>query len=129
MNIRTLLNIVSALVLFAGLGVSVWLYQNALKQSEPVLGYEEGDGAAYPVSPQDSKIFQREMERYGGKANLLAYELRTWFSRLWHGKSLALIIGCVSVLASFACYYAANHLPLRGGHAEGEEDDSTRNHS
>ena len=108
---RTFLNVVSVVVLLLGLGGSVWIYQTALDTSTKVLGYEEGNESAYPVTPEDSKMFLRDMELYGGKANIVAYKVRTWFIGLWHGKSLAVVIGCVTILASFGCYYAANHIP------------------
>ena len=107
---RILLNVVSVISLVLGLGGSVWIYQTALNTSR-VLGYEEGNGSAYPVAPEDSKLFLRDLELYGGKANIVAYKLRTWFTGLWHGKSLAVIVGCATILASFGCYYAANHTP------------------
>ena len=118
-DVRTYLSFASALVLLLGLGSSVWIYQTTVNDSRNVLGYEEGNGSAYPVAPEDSKMFTRELELYGGKANVFAYQLRRWFAGLWHGKSLALIVGCSTILISFGLFYAANHLPSRS-----EPDDS-----
>jgi len=112
-DVRTYLSFASALVLLLGLGSSVWIYQTTVNDSRNVLGYEEGNGSAYPVAPEDSKMFTRELELYGGKANVFAYQLRRWFAGLWHGKSLAVVVGCSAILISFAFFYAANHLPLR----------------
>jgi hypothetical protein len=112
-DLRKFLNIASVLVLLLGLGTSVWIYQRATNASKSILGYEEGGGSAYPVAPEDSKLFIRDLELYGGKANVFAYQLRRWFAGLWHGKSLAVIVGCSAILISFALFYAADHLPSR----------------
>jgi hypothetical protein len=48
------------------------------------------------------------LELYGGKANVLADELRRWFIGLWHGKSLALTLACIAIIASSGFFYAAH---------------------
>ena len=54
------------------------------------------------------------MELYGGKANVLADDLRRWFLGLWHGKSLALIIAVSATIMSLGLFYVANYLiPLQ----------------
>ena len=106
---RVYLQIISISVLIVGLGSALVIYARAGTGSPQVLGYEEGDGTVYPVNPEDSKVYERSMELYGGKANLLADQLRRWFVGLWHGTSLALIVACVSVIASFWLFFAATH--------------------
>lgn len=121
---RNYLNFASVFILLFGLGSAVWIYQSALNNSNRVLGYEEGGGSVYPVAPEDSKMFLRDLELYGGKANIFAYKLRLWFAGLWHGKSLAVIVGCITILLSFGFFYAANHLPSRlesDGHREDKQ--------
>ena len=51
--------------------------------------------------PEDSKVYERNLELYGGKANVLADRLRRWFVGLWHGTPLAIIVASVTILASF----------------------------
>ena len=111
---RVYLQIVSIVILIGGLASALWIYESAGKGSPEVLGYEEGDDDAYPVNPEDSKTYERNMELYGGKANVLADELRRWFVGLWHGTSLAIMVACVSVLASFCFFFAANHRRTEG---------------
>ena len=55
------------------------------------------------------------MELYGGKANLLADQVRRWFVGLWHGTTFAFIVACVSVLASFCFFFAATHPRPKAG--------------
>jgi hypothetical protein len=77
------------------------------------LGYEEGNGSVYPVIREDSKKYLRDLELYGGKANVLGDEFMRWFVGLWHGKSLAFTIACISIFISSGVFYAANLLPSR----------------
>ncbi len=112
-DLRTWLNVISAVILVAGLGSAIWIYQTAENKPYGALGYEAGDGSAYPVMPEDSKKYLRGLELYGGKANVLMDELRRGFAGLWHGKSLAYTVGGLAVLVSFGVFYAASRLPSR----------------
>jgi hypothetical protein len=107
------LNLISATILLVGLGGAVLIYQTAANDVNSVLGYEEEGGSAYPITPEDSKMFLRDLELYGGKTNVLAYQFRTWLVGLWHGKSLAFTVACIAIAVSFGFFYAANHLPTR----------------
>ena len=106
---RVYLQIISIVILIGGLASALWIYERAGKGSPQVLGYEEENGQVYPVNPENSKAYERSMELYGGKANVLADQLRRWFLGLWHGTSLAIIVAAVSILASFGFNFAANH--------------------
>jgi hypothetical protein len=112
-DLQTCLNLISAVILVAGLGSAILIYRTAENKSYGVLGYEEGDGSVYPVMPEDSRKYLRGLELYGGKANVLMDELRRGFAGLWHGKSLAFIVGCLTILVSFGVFYTASHLPSR----------------
>ncbi len=112
-DLHTCLNLISAIILVVGLGSALLIYRAAENIPYGVLGYEEGGGAVYPIMPEDSKKYLRNLELYGGKANVLLDELRRGFVGLWHGKSLAFTVGCLAIFASFGVFYAANHLPSR----------------
>ena len=71
-SLRACLNFLSVIILIAGLGSAVLIYRTAENNSKGVLGYEEDNGTIYPVMPEDSKSYERNMELYGGKANVLA---------------------------------------------------------
>lgn len=49
-------------------------------------------------------MYLRQMEVYGGKANVLAYELREWFAGLWHGRALAFTVAGLSALLALAVF-------------------------
>ncbi len=83
---RLYLNLLSAIILLAGLGGAAWIYQHAGQDEAGVYGYEAGNGTLYPLRPEDSKEYLREMELMGGKANVLVDKFRRWFAGLWQGK-------------------------------------------
>ena len=109
-NLPACLKLISVLILLVGLGSAILIYQRADNYAGTVLGYEQGNGTIYPMDPEDYKTYSRDMELYGGTANVLLDELRRWFDGLWHGKSLAFIVACTTILLSSGLFYAANHL-------------------
>jgi hypothetical protein len=112
-NLDRWLYFISGIILLAGLGSAVMIYDSSLDRSTSVLGYEDVGGSVYPILPDDSKQYLRGLELYGGTANVLADELRRWFAGLWHGKSLAFTVACITILISSGLFYTARHLPSR----------------
>ena len=110
LDLYTCLNLISVIILLVGLGSAILIYRTAEDTPYGVLGYEEGGGTVYPIMPEDSKQYLRGLELYGGKANVLMDQLRRGFIGLWHGKSLAFTVACITVLISFGVFYAANYL-------------------
>jgi hypothetical protein len=104
------------------------IYLHAERNSPGALGYEAGEGVVYPINPEDSKQYLRDLELYGGKANVLADEFRRWFEGLWQGKSLAFIIAGTAILVSLGLFYVAEYIlpfidsdPQNGSHRNGTE--------
>jgi len=112
-NLPAFLYFLSGVVLLAGLGSAVLIYETYLDRSTSVLGYEDAGGSVYPILPEDSKPYLRGLELYGGTANVLADELRRWFIGLWHGKSLAFTVACITIFVSSVLFYTARRLPSR----------------
>ncbi len=110
LSLYTCLNLISVMVLAMGLITAISIYRNAEESPYGALGYEEGDGTAYPVLPEDSKQYLHGLELYGGKANVLMDQLRRGFIGLWHGRSLAYTIACITIFACFLLFYTANYL-------------------
>ncbi len=95
------LYLISAIIMVVGLGSATLIYHSAANAQRDVLGYEVGtDGKIYPILPEDSKAYQRSLEIYGGKANVLADEFRRWFAGLWQGKTLAYTVAFISIITS-----------------------------
>ena len=110
---QTCLNLISVMILLVGLGSAVLIYRIAENDSNSVFGYEIIGGQAYPIMPEDSKMYLRDLQLYSGKAGVLADEFRRWFVGLWYGKSLAFTVAYITLFISFVVFYAANHLPSR----------------
>jgi hypothetical protein len=106
---RACLNLIGAIILMVGLGSGVLIYQRAANMPYGALGYEIVDGVAYPIMPEDSKMYVHNLELYGGKMNVIMDDFRRWFAGLWQGKSLAVMIGGLTVIISLGFFYAAKY--------------------
>ncbi len=106
---RVCFNLIGVIILLGGLGSAILIYRFAENNVTNVLSYEEGGGSTYPLGPEDSKKYMRDLELYGGKANVLANEFRLWLVGLWQGKSLAFTIAFITVLISSGFFCAANY--------------------
>lgn len=90
---------VTAIILMVGLATALWIYLATAPADAP------GEDAT------ESKQYQRQMELYGGKANVLAAELMRWVSSLWHGRRLAVTVASATVLVAGAYWLVAAPLP------------------
>ncbi|MFI5120962.1 MAG: hypothetical protein ACHQM4_11145 [Thermoanaerobaculia bacterium] len=70
---------------------------------------------------ENSKKYLRELEVYGGKANVLATEFRHWFDGLWHGRSLAFTVAVISAFLALAYNFFATPLPQADDGDDGRE--------
>ena len=91
------LNLVSIIIFLVGLGSSVLIYQRVGNDPYDAFGYG------------NSKLYRHNLEVYGGKFSVIMDDFRRWFLGLWHGKSLAFIIACTTILIAWGFFYAANH--------------------
>ena len=112
-DLRESLILIGAIIMLVGLGSAILIYQTAGNDSDSVLGYEIIDGSAYPIRPEDSRMYMHDLELYGGKAAVIMDDLNRWFVGLWHGKSLAFTIAGISIFISFVFFFVANRLPFR----------------
>jgi hypothetical protein len=102
---------ICALILGIGLCSAAVIYVAADEAPQGALNYVMVDGTAYPVAPQYSKRYRRDLEQFGGKASVLFDEFNRWFEALWQGKTLGLTLGWISVVVSFAIFLFARWLP------------------
>jgi len=116
MNLQTRLYIISAIILLVGLSGSIWIYLAAENDSKRVLGYEIVGGNAYLITPDNSKEYVHDLELYGGKANVLANEFMRWFVGLWHGKTLAFTVACITIFISLGIFFFARTSPSYSGY-------------
>jgi hypothetical protein len=90
---------VVATLLALGLGSALTIYFTVGPTPADSLGYD----------PLDTKKYLRELELYGGKANVLSVELRQWFSGLWHGRALAATVAVLTISLAFAFWFVASN--------------------
>ena len=103
------LHLIGIFVLVAGLLSSVLIYATAAADSgRGAIGYDVVDGKSYPIMAGDSKSYQYNLERIGGKSAVLGAEFDDWFGGLWHGRKLAYTLGCLSVGSSLICFFFAH---------------------
>jgi len=84
-----------AAVCAAGFTSAIVIYARARPSAANPLGYD----------PNDTKSYIRQMEYYGGQANLLASDIREWFSGLWHGRNLAFTVAALTLVAAFLIWF------------------------
>jgi hypothetical protein len=84
-------------ILIVGLITAVGLYVAAARSTDDMVVYEI----------EHSKQYQRTLELYGGKANVIAVEITQWFDSLWHGTRLAYTVACATVLLAGGFWLAA----------------------
>jgi hypothetical protein len=69
------------------------------------------DGKAYKVPLASTKMYQRDLRRYGGEAAVLFDDMNRWLASLWRGRSLAIITACVTVVVSVGLFLVAREMP------------------
>lgn len=94
------LRILSHATIIAGLLAALVIYGTAAPPPDDPLGNME-----------DSKQSLRQLEMYGGQANVFAYEIRRWFGSLWQGNRLAITVAVLSAILAAGCRLAAIPLP------------------
>ncbi len=111
-NRRLIFNLIGFIILLGGLGGAILIYRTAGNNSSKDLIYQEEGGSVYLIRPEDSKKYIRDLELYGGRANVLVTEFRLWLVGLWQAKSLSFILTFITVLVAAGLFYAANNLPF-----------------
>ena len=111
-DLRESLILIGTIIILVGSGTSILIYQSAGNDSNGVLGYEIIDGTAYPIAPEDSKVYRRDLEHFGGKAAIVVDDFSRWFIGLWHGKTLAFTVVFISIFISLLFFFIANRLPF-----------------
>jgi len=92
-----------AVVLVVGLCSSALIYFTAADAPET--------GHVFYDSPQLSKKYVRELERFGGKQAVIFDEINRWFDERFSGKALGVTIGWISVIVALALFLFARWLP------------------
>jgi hypothetical protein len=123
------LTLCSIIVAVVGLCSALLIYLSAGEDTEGDQGFEFVmiDGKAYPVPIAATKMYQRELQRFGGKAAVLFDDINRWFAGLWRGKSLAVTVVWITAFVSLGLFLLARHWPPDpepGVRGEGDQDDA-----
>jgi hypothetical protein len=101
---------IALMILALGLGSAIAIYFTIGPPQPNPLGFD----------PTDTKKYLREMEVYGGQANVFAAEIQEWFSGLWHGKTLAFTVATLTALLAAAIGFVASRLTQEEGDRSGD---------
>jgi hypothetical protein len=81
--------VVAVMILVVGFTTALWIYLAAAPPADPS-----------EIGLNESKAYQRQVELYGGKANVLAVEAMDWLRSLVHGRRLAITVACVTAIVA-----------------------------
>ena len=91
----------SAVIMLAGLGAAAAVY----------LAAGDAPAGVPDLDIEGSRKALRDLELYGGKTNVLVAEFMAWFGGLWHGRSLASTMACITVVISCVLFFIAYYWP------------------
>ena len=100
MNYQRQLYLAAIIIFVAGLFAGLFVYLKA--NVEPV------DMTIYQI--EHSKKYLRSLQVYAGEMAVVEDEFCRWFKSIWHGRSLAYTIVCITVLLSGMFYLAGRNL-------------------
>lgn len=90
------IRVIAGTILAAGAVSALIIYRFAVTTAAP-----------FELENEDSKSYLRQLEMMGGKANLLASQVRHAFTSLWQGTTLAYTVFCLSAAAAAIFWVAA----------------------
>jgi len=96
-----------AAILVLGLLSAIVVFIFASEAPGNATAYQIIDGVSYPVDVNNTKSYNYNMERIGGKSAVFASDLDDWFSSLWHGKKLGYTLAVLSIVSTLLCYWLA----------------------
>jgi len=104
---RLLTYCLGVLIWLGGIAAAIWISNNADDDTSGVIAYEFVDGQSHPVLAGDSKIYRRDLERFGGKQAILLDDIARWFAGLWHGRRLAMLLVIASGAIALSLFWLA----------------------
>jgi hypothetical protein len=120
---RRRLLICSVAVAVVGLLGAVLIYVTAGEDSDENVQIVIVDGKAYKVPLASTKAYQRELRRIGGEAAVLFDDINRFFAGVFRGRSLAIIMACITIFVSGGLFLAAREMPS-GPHSDDRGNDA-----
>lgn len=109
---RAALRILAVAILVLGLGSAVWIYTVAQEELRAAQNEQESASSVFLRHPEYTKKYQRNLELYGGKANVLADRFVRWLESLGEGENLAYLVASASIALALLCLVGASLAPL-----------------
>jgi len=103
---RSLLNYAGIVILLVGMSVGDFIYWRSLQGGDSGNGDEDS-----LVSPYDSRMYERDVERYVGTFGLIMDQWSRSAAKLAEPRPLAITIIVVSILAAGGCFLVASRIP------------------
>ena len=72
------------------------------------------DGQIYRIPLADTKMYRRDLQRFGGNAAVVFDDFNRWFVGLWRGRSLAITVACITGFVSLGLVVLARQEPPDG---------------
>ena len=99
-TLQTRFRLIGISILVAGLLASVLIDRRAAPADE----------SSDVIMPGNTKRYEYDLERMGGKSNVAAADFREWFGSLWHGRRLAHTLAVLSIGGCLVCFLTAHLL-------------------
>ena len=93
--------IAGVLILLIGVGMSLWIALTTPAEDTDIEG-----SSLQVIAPGDSKTYRHKLERFGGKAAVMADDLKRWVVSWFEGRRLALLIALGSAITALGCFRA-----------------------
>src|SRR6185436_16235708 len=111
-QLKRRLNAAGLAILALGLAAALLIFLVADEAPPDAVGYVvAADGKSYPVAPNQSKRYMRDLERFGGKSSVIFDEIDRWFASLWRVKNLGVTLAWLSAIAAVALFLFSRWLP------------------
>ena len=110
---RRRLLICSVVVAVAGLSAALAIYLAAGEGRDPDENFQIFivDGQTYRIPLADTKMYRRDLQRFGGQAAVVFDEIGRWFAGLWRGRSLAITLAWITAFVSLGLFLFARQMP------------------
>ncbi|HEX3730027.1 MAG TPA: hypothetical protein VHV47_09495 [Opitutaceae bacterium] len=77
-----------------------------------IVGYNIVNGVSYPIHRSDDRNYNLQLQQFGGKANVWAYEITHWITTRFQGRRLAYTLAAFGGTCLIACFYASDLFDL-----------------
>jgi hypothetical protein len=106
--------ICAVLVAVVGLSSALVIFLTAREDNGPDEGFQTVvvDGKTFRIPLASTKMYQRDLQRFGGNSAVLADDLTRWFTGPWHGRTLAVTLTWITAFVSVALFLLARQIPF-----------------